>query len=55
MKMRYTNLQRTRVSGGAQQDVERLADALDSLRDEVRLVHDKFVGLNERVEFTALA
>ena len=52
MKMRYTHLQRTRVSGSAQQDVERLADALDSLRDEVRLMQDEFVELNERMEFT---
>ncbi len=45
MKMRYTHLQRTRVSGSAQQEVERLADAVDNLRAEVGL-------LNERVEFT---
>ena len=38
MKMRYNHLRRTRVSGSGQQDVERLADAVDTLRDEVRLL-----------------
>ena len=53
IKMRLTHLQRTRVSGGAQQEeVERLADAVDTLRDEVRLLRDQHHELNERVDFT---
>ncbi len=50
MKMRYTHLQRTRVSGSAQQ--ERLADAVDNLRAEVGLLREEFLELNERVDFT---
>ena len=52
MKMRYTHLQRTRVSGSAQQEVERLADAVDTLRDEVGLLRDQHLELNERMDFT---
>ena len=52
MKMRYTHLQRTRLSGTAQQDVERLADAVDAVRDEVRILREDFLELHERVEFT---
>ncbi len=51
MKMRYTHLQRTRVSGSAQ-EVERLADAVDTLRDEVGLLRDQHLELNERMDFT---
>ena len=52
MKVRYTHLQRTRVSGSAQQEVERLADAVDTLRDEVGLLRDQHLELNERMDFT---
>ncbi len=52
MKMRYTHLQRTRAGGSAQQEVERLADAVDTLRAEVGLLRDEFLELNERLEFT---
>lgn len=52
MKMRYRHLERTRLGRGAQQDVERLADAVDKLRTEVGLLRDGFLELNERVEFT---
>ena len=52
MKMRFTHLQRTRVSGSAPQEVERLADAVDNLRAEVGLLRDEFLELNERVDFT---
>ncbi len=52
MKVRYTHLQRTRVSGSAQLEVERLADAVDTLRDEVGLLRDQHLELNERVDFT---
>lgn len=52
MKMRYTNLQRTRVNGSAQQEVERLADPVDIMRDEVRVLREEFLELNERMEFT---
>ncbi len=52
MKMRYTHIQRTRLSGSAHQDVERLAEAVDTMRDEVRVLRDGFLELHERVEFT---
>lgn len=53
MKIRYSHIQRTRVQGSAeQQDVERLAAAVDTLQDELRLVRDEMLQLNERVEFT---
>ena len=52
MKMRYTHLQRTRLSGSAHQDVERLADAVDAVHDEVRILREQFIELHERVEFT---
>ena len=52
MKLRYSHLQRTRLGSGTQEGAERLADAVDALRDEVRLMRDEFVELNARVEFT---
>lgn len=53
MKIRYSHIQRTRVEGGAQpQDVERLATAVHTLQDELRVVRDEIQKLNERVEFT---
>ncbi|UCF20548.1 MAG: hypothetical protein JSU87_03810 [Gemmatimonadota bacterium] len=52
MKMRYTHIQRTRLGGVAQQDVERLSDAVDTLSAQVGLLRDQFLELNERVEFT---
>ena len=53
MKIRYSHIQRTRVEGSAQpQDVERLAAAVDTLQDELRVVRDEMLQLNERVEFT---
>jgi hypothetical protein len=45
-RMQYRHLQ-----GGTGPE-EGMADALDSLRDEVRLLHDEVAQLNERVEFT---
>jgi hypothetical protein len=32
--------------------VERLAEAVDTMRDEVRVLRDGFLELHERVEFT---
>ena len=52
MKMRYTHIQRTRLSGVAQQDVDRLTEAVDTLSNQVGLLRDQFLELNERVEFT---
>ncbi len=52
MKMRYTHIQRTRLGGSAQQDVERLTEAVDNLSAQVGLLRDQFLELNERVEFT---
>jgi hypothetical protein len=51
MKMRYTHLRHTKLAKGAGQEVEQLADAVDSLRDEVRELREGMVDLHERVEF----
>ena len=51
LKMRYDHLRETRVSGG-DQEVERLAETVDSLRTEIALLADEFHQLNERVDFT---
>ncbi len=45
MKIRYSHIQATRISGSAQQEVEHLADAVEHLRAEVE-------QLNERMDFT---
>ena len=45
MKMHYRHLEDRRLSGGAQQHVEQLADVVENLRAEVE-------QLNERIEFT---
>ncbi len=52
MKMRYSHIRETRLSGGSDGEVERLAEAVDSLRSEVALLHDENHRLNERVDFT---
>ena len=59
MKMRYTHIQRTRLSGSAHQDVARLAEAVDTMRDEVHVLRDEVsimredvLSINERVDFT---
>jgi cell division protein FtsB len=52
MKMRYTHLRHTRSAAAAPKDVERLTEAVETLRDDVRLLRDELVELNERVEFT---
>ena len=41
-----------RVSGGAQQDAERLTDAVDNLRSEVGLLSDEVREISERMDFT---
>jgi cell division protein FtsB len=51
MKMRYTHLRDTKLAKGAGREVEQLADAVDSLRDEVRELREGMVDLHERVEF----
>ncbi|UCF39624.1 MAG: hypothetical protein JSW43_07690 [Gemmatimonadota bacterium] len=51
MKMRYTHLRHTKFAKGAGPEVEQLADAVDSLRDEVRELREGMVDLHERVEF----
>ncbi len=52
MKMRYRHLEDKRVSGGAQQEGEHLADSVDNLRAEFELLRNEFLELNERVDFT---
>ena len=52
MKMRYSHMEDKRLSGGAPQEVEQLADAVDNLRTELGLLRDEFVEINERMDFT---
>ena len=52
LKMHYRHLEDKRLSGGAPQEVEQLADAVDDLRAEFGLLRDEFLELNERVGFT---
>ncbi len=47
MRIRYSHMERTRVSGSSQGEVEHLATAVDSLRLEIE-------QLSERMEFTKL-
>ena len=51
MKMRYTHIQRTRGIGSPQ-DVEQLTEAVKTLHDDMRLLHEEVLTLSERVEFT---
>ena len=55
MKMRLTarshessNLNRVAKDG---EDIERLADTVDALHDQVRMMRDDFAELHERVDF----
>ena len=50
MKMRYSHMEDTRVSGG--EEVEQLANAMDNLSAEVELLRTEHLELNERVDFT---
>ena len=52
LKMRYSYLQKTRLGGGSQQEVEHLAGAVDNLRTEFGLLRGEVLELNERVEFS---
>ena len=52
LKMRYDHIRETRLSGGSDGEVERLAEAVDGLRSEIALLHDENHRLNERVDFT---
>ncbi len=47
IRMRYSHMERTRVSGGSPGEVEHLATVVDSLRLEIE-------QLSERMEFTKL-
>jgi len=51
MKMHYSHLQDTRISGGSQ-EVEHLSNTVDNLRAEVELLRDEFGKIDERMEFT---
>ncbi len=50
MKMRYTHLQRTRHGGGGE-DVARLTENVETLREEVRMLRGEYLELHERVDF----
>ncbi len=52
MKLRYNHLERLRQGGSSDQDVEKLTDAVNTLRDEVHMLRDGYLELNERMEFT---
>ncbi len=51
LKMRYSHIENTRV-GGAEHEVEHLADGVDNLRAELELLRDEFHKLDERMDFT---
>jgi cell division protein FtsB len=51
MKLRYSHKERTQLGGTSQQEVERLTDTVNALRDEVHVLRDGYLGFNERVEF----
>ena len=50
MKMRYSLMKDTRISGG--EEVEQLANAMDNLSAEVELLRNEFHKLDERMDFT---
>ncbi len=52
LKMRYSHMKDSRLSGTAQQEGEHLADTVDNLGAEVGLLRSEVLELNERVEFT---
>ena len=56
LKMTLSHLQDAReqkdISGSAQQEVERLTEAVDNLNGEFGLMRDELLALNERVDFT---
>jgi hypothetical protein len=52
LKMRYTHLEKNRIGGDGRQEVEHLADGVDSLRAEVEMLRDEFHKLDERMDFT---
>ena len=52
MKMRYSHFRETRISGSAQQEVERLTETVDNLNAQIELLHSEFHELNQRIEFT---
>lgn len=51
LKMRYTHLRHMRQAQVGSDDLERLADEVAGLRDDVRLLREEYVELYERVEF----
>lgn len=51
MKMRYTHLQRTRHGAAGEEEMERLTDLVEGLRDEVRTLREDHVDLSERLDF----
>jgi hypothetical protein len=52
MKLRYEHLQRLRRGESSPEEVNRLAEAVDALGDEVRLMREEVLSINDRVEFT---
>ncbi|KPK60212.1 MAG: hypothetical protein AMS21_09595, partial [Gemmatimonas sp. SG8_38_2] len=52
MRLRYQHLQRLKQGGSPSEEVERLTEAVSSLRDDVRLMREEVLSINERVEFT---
>jgi hypothetical protein len=52
MRLRYTHLQRLKRGAGAPEGMARLTEAVDSLRDEIRIMREEVLSINDRVEFT---
>ncbi len=52
MRLRYTHLQRLKRGAGSPEEMARLTEAVDSLRDEIRIMREEVLSINDRVEFT---
>jgi hypothetical protein len=52
MKLRYQHLQRLKQGGSSPEEVQRLTEAVNSLRDEILIMREEVLSINDRVEFT---
>lgn len=52
MKLRYDHIRRLKQGGSSPEEVERLTEVVNALRDDVRLMREEMLSINDRVEFT---
>ena len=52
MKLRYEHVRNLKRGSSSEEDVRQIAEAVDGLRDEVRLMREEVLSINDRVEFT---